>query len=355
VALLALVNGAVAAGLRFAEGRVAISPAVRTAYGAVLGLVLIATLLAVFVRFGSPPTLAKRAYDAISTPTASLKDTDLNRRLFTFSSKARFEGWKAAWADFEDHRALGSGAGTYEIYWMEHRPSPTKVRDAHSLYLETLAELGPVGLVLLVGALGVPIVAGIKARRRSLVPAALGAYVAYLVHAGVDWDWEMLAVTTAALFCGAAMLVAARQASVEPLSWRARIVLVAVGVVVAAAAFIGAIGNRELARSKAAATAGDWTQAEDHARSAMPWMPWSSEPWELAGEAQLARGEAELARPTLREAIEKDPDDWELWFDLSFATTGRERRDAAEQAVRLNPRGRELESLRQLLGVEAPP
>jgi O-Antigen ligase len=355
VFLLALANGAVAAGLRLAEQRVSIAPAVRGAYSVILALVVVVTLTVVFVRYGSPPTLVKRAYDAVSTPTRSLKDDDLNRRLFTFSSKARVDSWNAAWASFEDHGALGSGAGTYEIYWMEHRPTPTKVRDAHSLYLETLGELGPVGLVLLVGALGVPIVAAIKARARSLVPAALGAYMAYLVHAGVDWDWEMLAVTTAALFCGAAMLVSARQASVEPLSWRARIVLIALAVGLAAAAFVGATGNQELADARAAAAARNWTEADDHARQAMPWMPWSSEPWELAGEAQLARGDVDLARSTLLEAIEKDPSDWELWFDLSFATTGRERRNAAEQAVRLNPRGRELGSLRELLGVEAPP
>jgi O-Antigen ligase len=355
VFLLALANGAVALGLRLSARRVSISSAVRTAYGVVLALVLVVTLIGVFVRYGSPPTLVTRAYDAISTPTTSLKDPDLNQRLFTFSSKARLDGWKAAWADFEDHRALGSGAGTYELYWMEHRPTPTKIRDAHSLYLEVLAELGPVGLVLLVGGLGVPIIAGIKARARSLVPAALGAYVAYLVHAGVDWDWEMLAVTMAALFCGAAMLVAVRQADVEPLSWPTRIVLIALSVVIASAAFVGAIGNQELDRSKEAAAAGDWTEAEDHARSAMSWMPWSSEPWELAGEAQLARGETEPARSTLGDAIEKDPADWELWFDLALATTGRERRAAAEHAVRLNPLGRELAGLRQLLVVETPP
>jgi tetratricopeptide (TPR) repeat protein len=209
-----------------------------------------------------------------------------------------------------------------------------------------------VGLALLAGGLAVPVAAAIKARRRSLVPAALGAYVAYLVHAGVDWDWEMMAVTTAALFCGAAMLVAAREASVDPLSWWARLALVAVGVVLAAAAFVGAIGNQEIANARGAVAAGDWAEAEDHARSAMAWMPWSSEPWQVAGEAQIARGELGLARGTIREAIEKDPSDWELWLDLSLATKGRERREAAAQAVRLNPLGRELAGLRELLGME---
>ncbi|HYT50946.1 MAG TPA: hypothetical protein VEL10_01935 [Gaiellaceae bacterium] len=50
--------------------------------------------------------------------------------------------------------------------------SPAKVRDAHSLYVETLAELGPIGLALLSAALVVPLVAAVRARRHPLsVPA----------------------------------------------------------------------------------------------------------------------------------------------------------------------------------------
>ena len=44
------------------------------------------------------------------------------------------------------------------------------------------------------------------ARRHPLVPGAAGAYAAYLVHTGVDWDWELPAVTLAGLLCGAAIL-----------------------------------------------------------------------------------------------------------------------------------------------------
>ena len=41
---------------------------------------------------------------------------------------------------------------------------------------------------------------------RGASAAAAGGYVAFLFHAGVDWDWEMPAVTVAGLFCGAALL-----------------------------------------------------------------------------------------------------------------------------------------------------
>jgi O-antigen ligase len=49
--------------------------------------------------------------------------------------------WAAAWHDYQSHPFLGSGAGTYAISWHEERPLPVNVQDAHSLYLETLAEV----------------------------------------------------------------------------------------------------------------------------------------------------------------------------------------------------------------------
>jgi O-antigen ligase len=111
--------------------------------------------------------------------------------------------WHVAWQEAADAPLAGSGAGTFELLWLEHRPAPVDVRDAHSLYLETLAELGVVGLGLLALALAPPL-AGF---RDGPSAAAAGGYVAFLVHAGFDWDWEMPAVTIAGLLCGAALLV----------------------------------------------------------------------------------------------------------------------------------------------------
>ena len=72
-------------------------------------------------------------------------------------------------ADVSDHPLLGSGAGSFDDYWLEHRSFPAYVRDAHNLYLETAAELGIVGLALLPMALGTPLVAAVRGRDRRLV------------------------------------------------------------------------------------------------------------------------------------------------------------------------------------------
>src|SRR5207247_266185 len=130
----------------------------------------------------------QRADHAFAAPPPEIHG-DLNRRLFNFSGSGRVPLWRAALHDFEAHPVLGSGAGSYEAYWLAHRGDPGKVRDAHSLYLETLAELGVVGLLLLLVALAVPLSVAVRARRQPLVPALFGAYVAYPVHASLDWDW----------------------------------------------------------------------------------------------------------------------------------------------------------------------
>src|SRR5918912_2125958 len=66
--------------------------------------------------------------------------------------------WRVAAKDFESHVAVGSGAGTYAVYWNRH---PQRVYfaplNAHSLYLETGAELGIVGLALLLALLALPL------------------------------------------------------------------------------------------------------------------------------------------------------------------------------------------------------
>jgi hypothetical protein len=118
--------------------------------------------------------------------------------------------WAVAWHEYQAHPLLGSGAGTFARQWRQERPLPLDVRDAHSLYLETLAEVGPLGLLLVVTVLATPLVAAWR-RRGGMARAALSAaYVAFLLHVGIDWDWEMPIVMLAGLACGAALLIGGR-------------------------------------------------------------------------------------------------------------------------------------------------
>ena len=156
------------------------------------------------------------------------------------ASEPRRSYYSVAWHDYTAHPVLGSGAGTYGFAWVrsgkvEHFGGAL---DAHSIYLETLAELGPLGLVLMLALLLMPLRA-LRVARAPYVAAALAGYAAFLIHSGLDWDWELPAIVVASLACGAAAL-AALPAERAPLDRRRRFALIAIALVLAGCAIAGA-------------------------------------------------------------------------------------------------------------------
>lgn len=152
----------------------------------------------------------------------------------------RGEYWQAAWDQYRGDPVLGAGAGTFGEYWLAHHGPEAFTRTAHSLYLQSLAELGPLGLLLVLAALALPLVR-LRARGDPLVAAAGAAYVAYVLHTGIDWDWEMPAVTAAGLIPGAAVLVATRSRSEQEmrLGTRAALLLALLALAAVAAVRLG--------------------------------------------------------------------------------------------------------------------
>jgi len=120
----------------------------------------------------------------------------------------RYAYWRVAIEMAKREPLRGEGAGSFAVAWRERPNRPDRATDAHSLYLETFAELGVVGvawLALFVGALITGAIGALRQHAAAAVgPTALLA--AWLVHAGVDWDWEMPAATMPALLAGAALL-----------------------------------------------------------------------------------------------------------------------------------------------------
>jgi O-Antigen ligase len=351
LAVAALSVAAAVATLVFdaVDGKYEARRPVRIAAWTIAALAVLGGFAIVSVREGSPPTLARKAYDAFVTPSP-FEGEDLNRHLLRLSAGERIPQWRVAWKQYRLNPWLGSGAGTYETHWLRYRPAPGTVRDAHNLYLETLAELGPVGLGVLCLALLVPLGAAIRARERGLVSAASGAYVAYLVHSAGEWNWELPAITLAALFVGCALLVAARTPEGQGASpMLLRPAAAGAAAVLAVLAFIGLVGNSALEASTEAVQRLELERAESDARKAARWMPWSPEPWQRVAEAQLYRGERSAARQSLRRALAKEDDDWELWYRLALVSSGHEQREALEVASRLNPLDPDVRSLRSLL------
>lgn len=339
LALLAAVNAALAVGFAYAERRVELSVWVRRAFAIAVGVVLALTAAVGLNRYGDPVTLAKKGYTTFKAAPPRTEN-DLNRRLLSFSGNGRAALWGLAWDDARRHPLLGAGPGTYERYFLAHQPPDvSRVRDAHGLYIETLAELGPLGLALLIAVFLTPLASLRRARRHPLVPAAVGAYVAYLVHTGVDWDWELSAVTMAGLLCGVAILLFGRRwTQPRPLSLPTRVVGASAAVAAATFAAIALLGSSSLSRSESARDHGHLARAATDARRARSLLPWSPKPWAALARAQADAGLLPHARRSFRHAISMDHGDWQLWYELAGVSTGPARRRALQHAVALFPR-----------------
>jgi O-antigen ligase len=119
----------------------------------------------------------------------------------------RYAYWRVALDAFAAQPLKGVGSGGFRVEWRRERDVVDPARDAHSLYLETAAELGLVGLLLLGVAIAAVVVSAVQARRRDAAASAglIAALALYAIHAGIDWDWEMPALTLVALALAAAL------------------------------------------------------------------------------------------------------------------------------------------------------
>lgn len=119
--------------------------------------------------------------------------------------------WEVALGAFADHPLRGIGSGSFVVEWRRANVIPRGAFDAHSLYFETLGELGIVGFALLLGfvaAVGGGVVRSARLLPRDpVLPAAAAVLAAAAVHVGVDWDWEQPGVMLPVFLLAAAALV----------------------------------------------------------------------------------------------------------------------------------------------------
>ena len=262
--------------------------------------------------------------------------------------------WSSAYAEFEAHPLDGTGPGTYEFWWSRDARDPEYVRNAHSLYLESLGETGLPGLLFLVLFLGGSLAAALQVRRRLEEPGDIAASVAlcaafcvFLVSAGVDWMWQVTAVGAIALG-GIAVAGAAGSEAGEvrlsglPLRSGLRI---AVGVAaLAAAAFEvpGIVSTQRIRASQAAARAGDLPHSRSLAQQAVDAMPWAATPYEQLALVEEELGDLAAARRDTEHAIRNEPTNWR--YPLLLARIESEQGDRAA-ARRTFLQGRRLRPL----------
>jgi hypothetical protein len=284
-------------------------------------------------------------------PSASRASQILNT-----SGSGRYQFWESAVDAYKTEEFHGIGPGTFEFWWAQHATfTGAFVRDAHSLYVETLAELGIVGFILVAALvlliLGIGSVRAMRAPpdlRLGLAAAAAGAF-AFALAAGVDYMWE-IGVMPVAFFMLAAVAVDAERAPlsdrITPRQARRRELGWWIGTMVAAIAAVVLIylpykGASDLRASESDVNQGRLADALDEARSAADIQPYAATPRLQQALVLEWLGRLDQATAAAREATQKESTNWRTWLVLSRIEAERGRAKASlaayERAKQLNP------------------
>jgi O-antigen ligase len=194
IALAALVVVAVAAAVVQLRAHDVASPSYALPRRAVAAGVALAVLV------GAP--LAAVALDRGDAETGATAG-----RLDDLGSN-RYDYWEVALGSWTDDPLRGRGIAGFRVDWLRERNVDEPVRDAHSLYLETAAELGITGLLLLALFVFGVAAAALEAvrRERELVVGSVAGVSLFAVHAAIDWDWELPAVALPAIVLAGVLL-----------------------------------------------------------------------------------------------------------------------------------------------------
>lgn len=275
---------------------------------------------------------------------SAVRDDDVRTRLLTVDNDGRFEIWGVALRGFDRSPLLGSGAGTFELEWKRERVLPDQLIDAHSLYMETLGELGVVGGLLLV--VGLAALLGgaawrIRGPERPLQAAVLAVLATWALHAALDWDWELTAVTIWVFGLAGAALAAPRGTGplARPLGRLTRVGLALGCLVLVLLPISVSRSQAHIYAGVRAFIAGDCTRASDAALDSIDTLGDRAEPWELLTYCDLRAGEPQLALRAAQQAVRLDPDNWDSHYALALAqaAVGVDPRPAAARALELNP------------------
>ena len=327
VILVALAVGALAVALSFvpvpAWGNGSrVRPWLRTGVCAVLVLAVVGGGLAA----GGGPKV-QSAWDEFRNPSLQVESGKGNsvERLSALGSSGRWQLWEGAVNEGNTAPVKGTGAGTYELWWSTNAPSAIVVRNAHSQYLEVYAELGWIGVILMLGFLAALAWGCVAALRRSgselgAVAAGCATVLCFVVSSGFDWGWQVTALPLVAMLAFAAAAAPPRPEQAHerwlaPAAWR-------VGLGLTAAALIGlalppVVATNSVTRSQKLVASGDLTGALSQAKAAVAWQPYSASAWLQEGLVYDRLGAGRQAREAVINATDREPNGWKNWFALS--------------------------------------
>ena len=271
-------------------------------------------------------------------------------RLASVSGNGRYQYWVSA-ADENGAKPLtGTGSGTFEYWWARNSSVRSTVLDTHSLYMQTLGELGIAGLALLAAFLLATLLGGARAtlraaeRARPQLAAAVAGCTAFFLTAVFDWMWQIPVLPVAMLLLASALVsttarsrAAARPALRFPL--RAALSVAAIAAVIAIA--IPLSSSTLVRQSQSDARASNLPAALSAARSAQNAQPEAATPRLQQALLLEAQGDLAPAATAARAATQREPTNWRNWLVLSRIEGERGKASASLRAYRkaksLNP------------------
>jgi hypothetical protein len=320
IGIACLVTGAVWLGIAELGRRIPAPPSVvGWAVAAVAVLAAIAAIVA------AHPIAKFQAFKSAGQYGGS--QTFDTQHLLQSSGSGRWQFWGAAIGEFRAHPLNGGGAGSWEAWWLRHESYPLFTLYPHSLYLEALAELGIVGLLLIGAAVVVGVVGAVRsafALRSGEVAAAAACGIAFFAAAAYDWVWQLAAVAVV----GVAMLGVAIGAmpSTRSRAWgrfelgRPLLAVVAVAAIIPQVVILAA--GIHLRNSQNASLNGNGTRARTEALAAKAIEPWSATPYLELAEIEIAERHFGTARHWIEAALSRS-DDYQLWIVAAEIDTAR--------------------------------
>ena len=312
------------------------------ATAAAAGIALVSAIAAV------EPLARLRAFTLPPSETAT--GDVVRSHLLSANGSGRWQFWESALDAFQEQPLQGHGAGSYEAWWAEHGSLAMFVRDAHSLYLETLAELGVLGFILIVAAFATGLLTALSRLRTSDsesrdLAALTAVFLAFCTGAAIDWMWELTVVAAVGFAC-LALMVAPLPRAVGERRGSLRPALVVAGL--GAAWFlvclqaIPYLSELRMRASQEAAARGDDLAALHAAQSARQIQPWAASPWLQVALVREELGDLRAAGTAVAEARERDSSDWRLWLVSARLQTKlgdvAGARSSLRRARQLNPR-----------------